>query len=136
MDTPVNSPTMGHRDQGPARDSPDHGLQALASGPQAQEQAAAFWVTRSFPAGDPRRALEEQCSVGLCGEGGDFRPWNGLQPGQGTEQGGGLGPSQGPGSERPVLGDSLWHAAQVRRMWTLTGFTEGYWLDVDPDPAH
>lgn len=135
MDTPNNSPTLRHRHQGPARDSPDDGVQALASSRQAQEQAAAFWVTRSFPAGDPRRALEEQCSVGLCGEGGDFRPWNGIQPGEGAEQGSGLGPSEGPGSEGPVLGDSLWHAAQVRRLWEMSDVMWGD-LGMDTDPAH
>jgi len=126
---------MGHRHQGPAGDSPDHGVQALASGPETQDQAETFWCPPAFSARDPRRADQELCHVGLRVQGGHFRPWDPVLFGQGADQGGGLGRGEDTGNGGEVLGDPSRHTAEVRRLWEMTP-EDWEQMGINPDPAH
>jgi len=132
MDATNDSPGPFFTPQGPAGGG-GLGVQALASSPQAQLQAAPFGGEGPLPAGDARGGNEVLCRAGLRVEGGNLRPWDPLLPGGGQGEGGGLGYRQDFGGGGPLLGDRLWSDAEVRELWEVDAWQ---WMEVDADIAH
>lgn len=130
MDTPPNTPTLGNRDQGPARGRGEW-LPPLASPCEAQVQAAPVGDQDPFSPGVPLRANEIWGGFGLRAQGGDFRLWDEVpawQANQGWARG--LGVGQDPGGGGELQGDRGGGDDEVRHMWTLDAVNEGIWDDI------
>jgi len=126
MDTSNSTPAYHAPAQGTARGG-SPGLSPLAGGGQAEAEAAAFWCPPPLPEGDPRRADQEFCGLGVRLEGGDLHLWHEVQPRTAFIQGGGLGGGQEAGGGGQVLGHRAWGDAQVRDVWTMWAVEVG-WL--------
>ena len=114
-------------------------LPPLAGGGAAQAEAEAFWCPPPLPEGDPRRADQELCGLGLRLEGGDVHCWYEIQPRAVQVQGGGLGGGQDARGGWQVLGDRPWSDAEVRVLWTMWAVDNGWmtgwddFMDAYPD---